>query len=113
AAGFALALRIGADGDYWTSVLPSILMVSAGMAIAVAPLTTAVLGSVDDHHVGTASGLNSAVARAGGLIATALLGIVLSRQGAALVAGFHGAALAGVALALVSALTALLTLKSP
>ena len=66
------------------------------MAIAVAPLTTAVLSSVDDRHVGTASGLNSAVARAGGLIATALLGIVLSQRGAALVAGFHGAALVGV-----------------
>jgi hypothetical protein len=88
-------------------------MVSAGMAVAVAPLTTAVLGSVDEHHVGTASGLNSAVARGGGLIATALLGIVLSRHGAALVAGFHGAALAGAALALVSSLTALATLKAP
>ena len=82
------------------------------MAIAVAPLTTAVLSSVDDHHVGTASGLNSAVARGGGLIATALLGIVLSRQGAALVAGFHGAALVGAALALVSSLTAFATLTS-
>jgi len=113
AAGFGLALRIGGDTSYWTGVLPAILLVSAGMAIAVAPLTTAVLSSVDDHHVGTASGLNSAVARAGGLIATALLGIVLSRQGAALVAGFHAAALVGVALALVSSLTALMTLKSP
>jgi EmrB/QacA subfamily drug resistance transporter len=112
AAGFALALRIGGGTSYWAGVLPSILMVSAGMAIAVAPLTTAVLSSVDDHHVGTASGLNSAVARAGGLIATALLGIVLSRQGAALVAGFHGAALVGVALALVSSLTALVTLRA-
>jgi predicted MFS family arabinose efflux permease len=112
AAGFALALRIGGGGDYWTEVLPSILAVSAGMAIAVAPLTTAVLSSVDDHHVGTASGLNSAVSRAGGLIAVALLGLVLSRQGAALVAGFHGAALAGAGLALVSSLTALLTLRA-
>jgi EmrB/QacA subfamily drug resistance transporter len=112
AAGFALALRIGGESDYWTTVLPSILAVSAGMAIAVAPLTTAVLGAVDDHHVGTASGLNSAVARGGGLIATALLGIVLSRQGTALVAGFHGAAMAGVALALVSSLTAFATLRA-
>ena len=114
AGGFALALRIGGgDASYWTTVLPSILMVSAGMAIAVAPLTTAVLSAVDEHHVGTASGLNSAVARGGGLIATALLGIVLSQQGPALIAGFHGAALAGAALALVSSLTALATLKSP
>ena len=112
AAGFALALRIGVDGNYWTSVLPSILAVSAGMAIAVAPLTTAVLSSVDDHHVGTASGLNSAVSRAGGLIAIAVLGIVLSREGAALIAGFHGAAMVGIGLALVSSLTALVTLRA-
>ena len=83
------------DASYWTSVLPAILTVSSGMAIAVAPLTTAVLGSVDDHHVGTASGLNSAVSRGGGLIVTALLGVVLSQQGAALIAGLHAAALVG------------------
>ena len=96
--------------SYWTTVLPPILAVSAGMAIAVAPLTTAVLSSVDEHHVGTASGLNSAVSRSGGLIAVALLGVVLSQQGAALIAGFHGAALAGAALALLSSLTAFATL---
>ena len=47
AGGFLLGLRIDAGSDYWTTVLPSILVISAGMAIAVAPLTTAVLGSVD------------------------------------------------------------------
>ena len=50
------ALRIDQEASYWTTVLPSMLTVSLGMAIAVAPLTTAVLSSVDDHHVGTASG---------------------------------------------------------
>jgi len=110
AGGFALMLTIDAQASYWTSVLPAILAISAGMAIAVAPLTTAVLSSVEDSHVGTASGLNSAVARGGGLIATALLGIVLSRQGAALIAGFHNAALVGVGLALASSLTAFATL---
>ncbi len=113
AAGFLLALRIGGETSYWTSVLPSILLVSAGMAIAVAPLTTAVLSSVDDAHVGTASGLNSAVSRAGGLIATALLGIVLSQRGAALIAGFHAAALAGAAIALAASLSAFALLRSP
>lgn len=112
AGGFALALRIGAETSYWTSVFPAIFAVAAGMAIAVAPLTTAVLSAVEQSHVGTASGLNSAVARGGGLIAVALLGAVLSQQGAALIAGFHGAALAGVALALVSSLTAFATLGS-
>ena len=112
AGGFALMLTIDAEARYWTSVLPAILAISAGMAIAVAPLTTAVLSAVEESHVGTASGLNSAVARGGGLIAVALLGIVLSRQGDALIAAFHGAALAGAALALAAALCALLTLGS-
>ena len=110
AGGYALAVRIGGGADYWTEVLPSILAVSLGMAIAVSPLTTAVLGAVDEHHVGTASGLNSAVSRAGGLIVVALLGAVLSREGDALIAALHGAALAGAGLALVSAATAFLTL---
>jgi EmrB/QacA subfamily drug resistance transporter len=110
AAGFALGLRVDQNGNYWTTVLPSILTVSLGMAIAVAPLTTAVLSAVDEHHVGTASGLNSAVSRAGGLIVTALAGIVLSRTGAALIGGLHEAALAGAGLALISSLTAFLTL---
>ena len=111
AGGYALGIMIGGDGSYLVTVLPSILGVSIGMAIAVAPLTTAVLSAVDEHHVGTASGLNSAVSRAGGLIVTALLGAVLSQRGDQLVGALHGAALVGVALALLSSLTALLTLS--
>ncbi|HEV7660269.1 MAG TPA: MFS transporter [Allosphingosinicella sp.] len=110
AGGYALGMRIDVGGNYWTTVLPSILAVSAGMAIAVAPLTTAVLSAVDEHHVGTASGLNSAVSRSGGLIVVALLGAVLSQQGAGLIAALHGAALAGAGLALLSSLTAFATL---
>jgi EmrB/QacA subfamily drug resistance transporter len=110
AIGYALGMRIGTDGTYVTTVLPSILVVSLGMAIAVAPLTTAVLSAVDEHHIGTASGLNSAVSRAGGLVVVALLGAVLSQQGESLVTALHDAALVGAGLALLSALTAFATL---
>ena len=92
AAGFLLILRIGPDGKYWTSVLPAILLIAFGMAGAVAPLTNAVLASVDARHTASASGLNSAVARTGGLVATALLGSVLGAVGPSLFAGFHSAA---------------------
>jgi MFS family permease len=92
AAGFLLILRIGPDGEYWTSVLPAILLIAFGMAGAVAPLTNAVLASVDARHTASASGLNSAVARTGGLVATALLGGVLGAAGPLLIAGFHIAA---------------------
>ena len=94
AAGFLLVLRIGPHAAYWTTVLPAVLVISIGMAGAVAPLTTAVLGSVDSRHTGSASGLNSAVARTGGMVATALLGGVLGAAGPALIGGFHAAAIA-------------------
>ncbi len=101
AGGFLLALRIQADAAYWTTVFPSVLLIAIGMAGAVAPLTTAVLASVDQQHVGSASGLNSAVARTGGMVATALIGGVLGAAGPALLSAFHYAvaicALASVA----------------
>ncbi len=111
AGGFALATRIGVDASYWTSVLPAVLVIAIGMAGAVAPLTTAVMGSVDRNHVGTANGFNSAVARTGGLIATALLGSVLAAEGAALAAAFDGAALVAAGAAAVAGLAALLLLR--
>lgn len=94
AAGFLLILRIGPQADYWTSVLPATLIIATGMAGAVAPLTTAVLGSVDSQHIGSASGLNDAVARTGGMVATALLGGVLGATGTRLIDRFHVVAVA-------------------
>jgi MFS family permease len=102
AAGMLLGQRIGSDTSYWTSVFPAMAVMAAGMAIAVAPLTSALLGSVAEEHVGTASGFNSAVARTGGLIATASLGVVLAREGEALIGGFH-LALVGAAITAVAA----------
>ena len=102
AAGFMLAMRIGGS-SYWTTTLPAMLVIAIGMAVAVAPLTTAVLSSVDAGHSGVASGFNSAVARAGGLFTTALLAAVLGAHGAALLDAFHVAALACAITALASA----------
>jgi EmrB/QacA subfamily drug resistance transporter len=112
AAGFALMVRVDPHGSFWTSILPGMTVMALGMAGAVAPLTTAVLSSVDDDHAGTASGFNSAIARTGGLIATALAGAVMVQSGPALVEAFHGAALVGAGLATASGLVAFLTLDS-
>jgi MFS family permease len=104
AAGFVLQLRMEAKAEYWTQVLPAILVMSLGMAGAVAPLTNAVLGAVDARHTGSASGFNSAIARTGGLVATALLGGVLGAKGDALMGGFHAAIIAcAIACAIASA----------
>lgn len=91
--GFAMALRVDATANFWAEVLPMMLLIAAGMSIAVAPLTTAVLASVDNEHVGSASGFNSAVARIGGLLGTALLGGVFAGQGSELLHAFHVAML--------------------
>ena len=89
AVGFLLAMRIDAGGSYWSATLPAMLVISIGMAGAVAPLTNAVLGAVDAGHTGVASGFNSAVARTGGLIATALSSAILMAHAQALQTGFH------------------------
>jgi MFS family permease len=106
-AGQFLATRIDGDGAYWTTTLPAVLMAAFGMAMAVAPLTTAVLSTVGPAQTGVASGFNSAVARAGGLIATALLGVILSSHGDALVAAFHVAVMLSGAAAFAAGMFAL------
>ena len=116
AAGLALLMRVGTDAiSYWLDILPAIAIVAIGMGISVAPLTSTVMASVNRDHVGTASGFNSAIARIGGLIATALLGFVFAQQGATseFVGSFRIAALIGAACAAAAACCALLLIRPP
>jgi EmrB/QacA subfamily drug resistance transporter len=107
AAGMVASLLMEPDSSYWTGAFPTVLVMAIGMTIAVAPLTSSVLGSVEEQHVAMASGFNSAVARTGGLIATAMLGAVLASNGERLFAGFHVAMMVGAAVAALSSLVAL------
>ena len=107
AAGMVLSVLATPDSDYWTGIFPMIIVLAAGMTIAVAPLTASVLGSVEEQHVAMASGFNSAVARTGGLIATALLGAVLASEGEQLFARFHIAMFVSAGAAVLSSVVAL------
>ena len=78
-----------------------------------APLTTAVLASVETNRTGVASGLNSAVARTGGLIATALVSAVLVGHGTMLVSAYQIACLLGAGAAVISALCAFVLVGAP
>jgi MFS family permease len=107
AAGMVLSILASSDGGYWTGIFPMIIVLAAGMTIAVAPLTASVLGSVEEKHVAMASGFNSAVARTGGLIATALLGAVLGSKGKELFDGFLVAMLISAGVSAMASLVAL------
>jgi EmrB/QacA subfamily drug resistance transporter len=77
ALGFALFAVPSIDGNYWRTFFPPVIVLGLGLAVTVAPLTTVVMNSVGPDHVGTASGINNAVARVAGVLAIAVLGIAM------------------------------------
>lgn len=87
AIGFLYMLRVDNPVLYWTQLFPGVLIFGLGLSITVAPLTSAILGSIDKAQAGIGSAVNNAVARIAALVAIAALGLV---TGPVLnLAGFH------------------------
>lgn len=96
AAGALLLLTVGEDFDYWWQVLPSMIVLGLGLALTVAPLTSAILGAIDERRSGIASAVNNAVSRVAGLLVIALLSTIVG--GTLDLDGFHNAAIVTAAL---------------
>lgn len=75
AAGFALLALTGHIPNFWTGYLPGLILLGAGMTVAIPPLTTTVFSHSPEEMSGTASGINNAAARGGGLVAVAAVGL--------------------------------------
>jgi EmrB/QacA subfamily drug resistance transporter len=113
-------LILGVSGDrssYWTGFLPGLIVLASGMTLSVPALTTTVFDSSPEEKGGTASGINNAAARAGGLIAIAAIGLAFGHAGLAsvnrsAVSGAYRSVMLGAAvLAAASALVAALTIS--
>lgn len=108
-----------AGANYWTTIFPGVMVFSVGLVLLVAPLTTAVLGALEDRYAGVASGINNAAARAGALIAVAALPLLVGlsgteyKQAGPLTSSYRAAALWCAAFLVLGGLIALTLPKRP
>jgi EmrB/QacA subfamily drug resistance transporter len=76
--GTLLFLLVDERSDFWTAGIAGLLLFALGLAMLVAPITATALSSAPPEYAGIASGVNSTVSRLGGLLAVAVVGLVIA-----------------------------------
>jgi EmrB/QacA subfamily drug resistance transporter len=116
AAGLLLWTRVDAGSTYAAAVLPGALVFGLGLSLTVAPLTATIMASSDEEHLGAASGVNNAIARIAGLLAVAVLPLVIGLDTAGSAGALDGsvddAMLITAGLALIGGLVAFATVRT-
>ena len=111
AAGFLMLLGVGLPLDYFAQVFPGMMVFGIGLALTVAPLTSAILGAVDPEEAGIGSAVNNAVARIAGLVAIAFAGLITGPV--ITTPGLHGTAAVTAALFLAGAVASAVGIRNP
>ena len=111
ALGYFYLLFAAARPDYWTQILPGVILFGLGLTITVAPLTSAILGSIDPAQSGIGSAINNAVSRVAGLIATAFIGVIIGSK--IELAGFDRGVIVTGILFLIGGLVSFIGIRNP
>jgi len=76
AAGLVIMSLTGPN-DFWTVLVPGVVLFGIGLGFTVTPVTATAIGAAEERFSGVASGFNNAVSRVAGLIAIALMGVIV------------------------------------
>ncbi|HXY73492.1 MAG TPA: MFS transporter, partial [Actinomycetota bacterium] len=76
--GAGMTLFTLATSTNLAQIVPGVLVFALGLSITVAPITSTALKAAPPKYSGLAAGVNTTVSRMGGLIATPLIGIIIS-----------------------------------
>jgi EmrB/QacA subfamily drug resistance transporter len=110
------------NSSFW-HILPGLLVGGLGMAITMAPTTSAAMGSVPVDKAGVGSAVINSMRQVGGSLGIAIMGTLVAtevtvnqldpRYPAQFVDGYHRALLVGAAILLAGAFVAVLTVGRP
>jgi MFS family permease len=74
--------RLELTSNFW-NLLPALLLGGLGMALSMAPLTSAAMGSIPVDKAGVGSAVINSMRQIGGSVGLAVMGAIIASQGAA------------------------------